>query len=164
VVPPKVKVGYQQFYQMFWRGRVVERGETVIAPRPQKISSTRHTLDYNGYINGGKELADGGAVVSDDNPRLKEWIAKFENPNESAERRIIAQLSAREHDRVARRVITIESIHYVGFWRRFFAFFIDSIILSILAAFIHNWTVSFFLAVLYYIVLTSSRMQGRSES
>lgn len=74
----------------------MERGETVIAPRPQKISSTRHTLAYNGYINGGKESADGGAVVSDDNPRLKEWIAKFENPNESAERRIIAQLSARD--------------------------------------------------------------------
>lgn len=94
--------------------------------------------------------------MSNENPRLKEWLEKFENPNDSTPPSIVT----RSHNQTARQVITLESIHYVGFWRRFFAFFLDNIILTVLGALIHNWAIAFLIAALYYIALTSSPLQG----
>jgi hypothetical protein len=84
-----------------------------------------------------------------DNPRLQESLDAT-----------VGKTPVRVSDPKENEVIQVDGIHYVGFWRRFFAFLLDSIILGYSSQLIQSSGVSFILAVSYYVFLTSSPIQG----
>jgi hypothetical protein len=106
-----------------------------------------------------------------DNQRLDKWKKLYEQTNYENMKNEENYSPTVKNDYLTKRPPTsyVETIHYVpvsnpvvyvGFWRRFFASFIDAIITSLLTAFTdHEWLI-FILAILYFTLLTASPLQG----
>jgi uncharacterized RDD family membrane protein YckC len=96
-----------------------------------------------------------------ENHRMREWQGKIEegnkkNPSLTTNSRLEILPNVRQ-----KIIITPNGEHYVGFWRRVFAFFVDSLILGLVLYFLPenkflNWIIGFF----YYTYWPSTHLQG----
>jgi hypothetical protein len=109
-----------------------------------------------------------------DNQRLDDWKKMYEdNQYKNKGRREVSSTSNnvpnnsvvyQYHDHQIHTIHHIhsdrDSIKYVGFWRRLFAFIIDGILLSFVYLFTDSFGVHLAINILYYSILTSSPMMG----
>lgn len=107
-----------------------------------------------------------------ENPRLDNWLKQYEESKYDKDDVVVSKRNevGKPTQVNAVNYVSINNVHYtpsstqsyeyVGFWRRFFAFFIDSIILSLLYFITDNFAVHLAVSLLYYSGLSSSPMQA----
>lgn len=109
-----------------------------------------------------------------ENRRLEEWKNAYEknqysNRNELSkredeiyEREHTSDTPANNHVSYSYQVVVNDTVQYVGFWRRVFAFVIDNVILMLLLNILNidNLIIQLFICSLYYAFLTCSPLKG----
>ncbi|MGJ9459641.1 RDD family protein [Oceanobacillus sp. CF4.6] len=92
------------------------------------------------------------------NPRLKEWQDKYHGKDISQE---YVHAQSYNMDKVG-QTVRLESQQFVGFWRRTFAYIVDSILLSLFFYIfsMEGFWPTFLIGAIYYTTLTSSSIQG----
>ncbi|MFZ3577617.1 RDD family protein [Virgibacillus sp. DJP39] len=98
------------------------------------------------------------------NPRMDKWLQQHEEGRRGIRRdnknqELTPVSESRDHI-YGYNTVSVGHVHYVGFWRRLFAYIVDSLILGIFLYTVDNFWVLLLINILYFSILTSSSLQG----